>query len=326
MNIYTTKLASQQEKLPTKYDFEKILLSRQPIYADNRELENSFYRTKKGMEGEKKLLEFLQEFGRDHWVVFQNVWLNYYGHFEIDLVFQTRAKHYLFEVKNYEGGFSYKDGLCYLDGKKLSQNPVTQAQRAHLNFRNMCQYANFQTPVETILLLIGPFNWLDEVEPVKDLTILTANQMKSYINQIRLEENKYQSQNLQPERLIKILEQHEIANPFLPTPLTKEELANLQKGISCHHCGNFETKLKNRYIYCSCQNRELRKEAVIRTIYEYGVLNYDQPLHSGKLTDFFGGAVSQDYIAKILRENFDKKNQEGNPIYKNKKQPLNKIF
>ena len=72
---------------PEKYDYLEIWLRRSE-YID-QEVLNECVRLKRGMEGEKVVLEYIEKYGRKHWKVMQNLWLDYYGTFESDLLLLT---------------------------------------------------------------------------------------------------------------------------------------------------------------------------------------------------------------------------------------------
>lgn len=70
---------------------------------------------------------------------------------------------------------------------------------------------------------------------------------------------------------------------------------------------------------------ESREEAIIRTICEYGVLNFDKALTTGKLLDFLNNQISRTNLLKVLKENFEMVYNSKYTYYLNKKLPYHKI-
>lgn len=55
-----------------------------------------------GEAGEEILIEYLQEYGCEHWLVLKNIWFNNYGICENDILLLTNHGIYVFEVKKYK--------------------------------------------------------------------------------------------------------------------------------------------------------------------------------------------------------------------------------
>src|SRR5699024_12309838 len=87
-------------KYPTTLEIFCELDKREGLVRD-KQLREEYLRLKKGAEGELALVHYLKKYGEEHWVILRNVWLDFYGEFEIDLLLITRAGLYAFEVNNY---------------------------------------------------------------------------------------------------------------------------------------------------------------------------------------------------------------------------------
>ncbi len=116
---------------PTKCDLLEIVIRRRE-FAD-RDVLNELARLKKGAEGEQVVLDYIEKFGRKHWRVLSNLWLDYYGAFEADLLLVTRSGSYALEIKHYNGLFQYDNGLSKLNHREISGNAIYQTRKATKN-------------------------------------------------------------------------------------------------------------------------------------------------------------------------------------------------
>src|SRR5699024_5529076 len=71
-------------KYPTRLEIFRELDKREGLVRDKK-LREEYVRLKKGAEGELALVHYLKKYGEEHWVILRNVWLDFYGEFEIDL-------------------------------------------------------------------------------------------------------------------------------------------------------------------------------------------------------------------------------------------------
>lgn len=95
------------------------------------------------------------------------------------------------------------------------------------------------------------------------------------------------------ERVLNYLESYTTENPYPVEPLSPETLSGLRKGILCTKCTSHQVEVTKKFVKCRCGRNELREEATVRTIYEYGVLNFTAPLTVNALIDFFGSQANE---------------------------------
>lgn len=324
MNQSTNRLLERLNEFPTIYDIENILNIRKDQQANNQELEKSFYQTKMGIEGEQLLVDFIEKFGENDWQVLRNIWVDYYGTVESDLILLTRANCYFFEVKNYTGVFSYQNGTCRLNGQKLANNCVTQAMRAHTKFQGLCREAGLPCDPKGILLFTGEHNRVILKDEIFEIEVLERQDLMYFMQKIKKEEAR-SGRRLNYTSFYRLLEKYRTANPFLPKPLNRQELENLRRGIYCGNCEKFEVELSHFYAKCSCGFIEKRDDAILRGICDYGVLSYDKHLRVGELYYFLNRIASKENIYRILRQNFEFVKKGRNSYYINKKLPYDKL-
>lgn len=101
-------------------------------------------------------------------------------------------------------------------------------------------------------------------------------------NPISADENSSLNNGTRPlyyKKTLRIIEGAELNSPYQPQPLTLLEQANLRRGIKCANCSNFDLDTARSYLICNCGLHEPRGMAIVRTICEYGILNFDKDLH-----------------------------------------------
>ena len=299
--VLRLKKQNEDGMLPTKRDFYTEL-SRRGVLS--KEQTDELDQLNSGIDGEQILQDYLEEFGEPHWIVFKNVWLNYYGKFEIDCILVTRSQIYLFEVKNYKGHYVFQNSQCRCNGQKIGQNAITQAQKSSINFTNCMRKNRLTVPVTGVLLFSGIDCEVTLHDEIDDLQIVTRNQLRNFIWKIKHIDRNYSSNRVDVDEVIHIMECYEAHNPFLPESISDNLVYRIQKGIRCSHCQSFEVDASKMYISCKCGMHEPRENAIVRTICEYGMIHFDKDLLLVNLVDFFNGNYSRNTILKYLHKHF----------------------
>ncbi|MEY8291801.1 nuclease-related domain-containing protein [Carnobacteriaceae bacterium 52-44] len=273
MNLQQMEFSRDSNKLSSLLDFTRISHRRQLI--DPKEGEYTLYRLEMGELGEQRVLNFIKKYGNKHWIVIRNLWMDYYGSYESDIILMTKHAIYVFEVKNYEGNFEYEDGQCRINGNLYGSNCVFQAERAHINLQNICRKISPSIPVKGALIFIGEHNQVSIHSKVNNIQIIMRNQLRDYIRQIAKDEAMSKTTPINVQKMIKKFEELEIINPYGPKAFQPSELTKAKKGICCAKCGSFSLEISKLFVRCSCGFQELRKEAMLRTIHKYGALIFE---------------------------------------------------
>ncbi|HLR91510.1 MAG TPA: nuclease-related domain-containing protein [Atopostipes sp.] len=314
MKTLRTKL-QKEDTSPPKVIFETIKYNR-GLVTEAKDL-YELKRNIAGEEGEKIVLEYLEEFGRKDWRIIRNMWMNHYGPFECDLILITDFKVYVFEIKNYFGEFSYKNGITKIDGIQRNFNPIHQSSRNSTNIKQILIHKFPTLPVEGALIFTGINNKVSIESGIPDIEIIPRNHLMSYIRKVALEERTFNGPPINPADILVQLENLEIQNDFAPVPLTNDEMNKVKKGIYCAHCKKYTIKIKRFEIFCSCGYKESREQATLRTIKDYGILRFDHQLKIKDLLEFFNHQVSRNYLTKILSTHFEHVNNWSHSYYKN---------
>ena len=152
-------------KYPTRLEIFRELDKREGLVRDKK-LREEYVRLKKGAEGELALVHYLKKYGEEHWVILRNVWLDFYGEFEIDLLLITRAGLYAFEVKNYTGKLELVHSRCLMNGHTIGQNPFSQAQKVPIQLEKLFLHQPNPPKIQGVLIFIGENNRVEDRKSV----------------------------------------------------------------------------------------------------------------------------------------------------------------
>lgn len=324
MILFQTEILKQTANYPTKLDFQRIITARDRLNTSQNK--SKLERIETGLLGEEKVIHLLEEQKKDNWIVIRNLWLDYNNNtFEIDIILITNYCVYLFEVKNYTGSFIYENGACILNGWKMDNDIIQQTRKIYLRIKRIFERLQAPIKVKGILVFINDKNKVRINSPVEDITILDLPDFYEYIKEIVRDENKKRPQIINSNEIIDQLQRFEIMHPYLPKPIPRVAFEKLQTGIHCVQCKNFNIEIKKLSIECQCGLEESREEAMVRTICDYGVLNYTGKLTTGAIYNFLGNTASDTYTQEILAKHFEMVPKNKYTYYKVRILPFYKI-
>src|SRR5699024_11099742 len=302
MNIFQTDLQKEEAKQPTELDFYQAADRRHLLRTDEEAYK--LRRLITGGAGEKTVADYLNQYGKPHWIGIPNLWMNYFGPFECDFLLITRYKVYVFEIKNYRGEFVYKEGFVKINDIQKNFNPIHQTRRNYRNVQEIVSEINPNIQVEGATIFTGINNAVFMESEVSDIKIIPRSYLKWYIDQIIKEEQENRRLITNQEAILAQLIHYEIKNSFLPEAISKEKMATAKRGICCAKCNSYHVKVNRFNIECRCGYKEDREIATLRAIYDYAVLNHDKRLTINHLLHFIDHQVSRTYLLNLLNQYF----------------------
>ncbi|SHE32229.1 Nuclease-related domain-containing protein [Atopostipes suicloacalis DSM 15692] len=321
MEKIETAVQKAFDKYPTRLEVLRELLKREGLEQD-KNLREDYLRLEKGAEGEQDLVNYLEKYGEAHWVILRNVWLDFYGEFEIDLLLITRGGLYSFEVKNYSGNLELIDSQCRMNGHSIGQNPFSQAQKVPVQLKEMFKHQSRHPEIQGVLVFIGENNHVTIQDQVSGIQVLCRNELMHYIWQIARQERNYLGYPVEVDTVLAALRSYEIGKPSKEKEIPQTAKEYLRKGVCCCYCGSFDVKAKNGYVICSCGMHEPKTEAILRTICEYGIIYHEKNLTTTGLTDFFDGFITRKTISRYLNKYFERVGSYKGAEYLNKKKSI----
>lgn len=171
-----------------------------------------------------------------------------------------------------------------------------------------------------ILLFIGQDSWVDLKSKIENLQIITSNQFLFFLKKIVTKSKSEKLTVSTIEQVLRGCECYQTKNPFAPKPIDSEMFKQLRKGIYCEVCHSFHLRVEKHFIQCnSCGLIEAKEKAILRTIHEYGLLNFHSELTTGQLLEFLDYQITEYKLRKILNKYFVRVGKTGGTFYKNKK-------
>lgn len=292
----------------------------------SKEMANELYRLKAGFEGEQYVLESLKKFGEPHWTVRSNMWFDYNGYFECDLVVLTNAGLYTFEMKNYTGHFECKNMQCSINGESIGFNPINQAQYTYTNFQKLIHSEMPSINVYGSIVFAGEHNIVEVHDTINGVQIVLRSELRNYIWKMKKDERNHRGPIVNTKDCMTLFEQYTTENRFVPEPITPDTQIKLRKGICCSYCNRFDLTIGKVHIRCQCGMQEPRENAIVRTICEYGVIHFDKDLVTSDIYDFFDGQISYSNVYRYLKKHFKMQGAYKTAVFINPCEPIKSIY
>lgn len=326
MKLITTEKQRLMQHIPTRLELLRELNKRK-AFVHHSDLRDELLRQERGAAGEEILFDYIRGIAPDHWIVLKNVWIKYYGIFECDVLLITHAGFYIFEVKNYSGRFEVDQHVGKHGSKNVGNNVISQALKITINLREILHKQMSSLDVIGTAAFVGINNKVVIKDEINSLNILNPNEVQEFIWDIRTAEYDYRGYQIDSDLILDILSQYEISNPYPPEKDIPEEVfQSIREGVCCGRCGNFEIDASKKYLDCDCGMIEPRQEAILRTICEYGVLNYRKDLKTTELTNFFNDEVGRSSLLQYLKEHFERIGNNRSAGFINKGRPLFEVY
>lgn len=271
--------------------------------ALDEELKKELEFLKRKDKGLQIVLELLEKYAKEHWMYIIDLSLDYHNILNCDLLLLTSTDVHTFEINHYEGLYEYKNRNDYLNGKKLERHPITMAQKVRSQIKSTSMMESIHLNVKGAAIFTGSDNKLEIHDEVKDVKVVTHEQLEDFIKRIAQEEKK-QASTVEMKHL-RWLAKIDRYHPIWPAPISNEIRENIRLGIACSYCEGFDVEIGEVFIACPCGGWESLEEATVRTICDYGVLNNGKDLSPLELHHFFNEQVSIEHIEKYLKKHFE---------------------
>ncbi|MFD1362850.1 nuclease-related domain-containing protein [Lentibacillus salinarum] len=221
--------------------------------------------------------------------------------FQIDSLLITSKTIYLFEVKNYEGDYSYEADKFFKLPHYEIINPLHQLGRSESLLRQLLSKHAIHLPIESSVVFINPEFTLYQAPLRKP--IIFPTQIKNYLRQLNATSSKL---NEKHKRLAdKLISLHIKESPY--QQLQSYHYDDLRKGITCAACGSFSTSVEGRKLVCKeCEHKEALAEAVVRGVEEFKLLFPEKSMTTAVIREWCRVVDSNKRIRKILEDHYTK--------------------
>ncbi|OHR64337.1 hypothetical protein HMPREF3291_15295 [Bacillus sp. HMSC76G11] len=266
----------------------------------NAEEANHYFNLEKGFEGEKKFEIWLKQ-NRGSGIILSDLLLQTnHTTYQIDSLYLTPQKLYLFEVKNFEGDYHLEKEKWLTSVKKEVKNPLLQLKRNDTLFRILMQEHHFQFPVEAFLVFINPQFHLYHAP--SSHPIVFHSQLNRFAKTLK-KNNEGTMKGIHSKLAEKLLALHMEESPFERLP--EYEYGEVGKGVICRLCGTIYTSFRNSYFHCStCKTTEAYTPAILRAIEEFQFLFPERKLTVDQIWEWCHLVKSKKTVRKLLNNHF----------------------
>lgn len=222
-------------------------------------------------------------------------------HYQIDSIFISNQEIFLYEIKNYEGNYTYKDDTLYAESGHALQNPIAQVNRVKSYLYNLFINMGYQYSITGNVAFMHPNFYIYSLPPTD--VILFSGQLSEHLKGISAQ---YSSGviSLQDKKLANYLINQHNEN-FRPTHLPHYTFQDLKKGITCPECFSFQSNQSRVNRTCtSCGHKEKIADAIYRSVLEFQLLFPDMPINVPTITIWCGGIFPNSRIQVLLKNKF----------------------
>ncbi|XJS10858.1 nuclease-related domain-containing protein [Aerococcaceae bacterium WGS1372] len=285
-----------------------------------------------GHQGQVVFDRILNQHVPTGWQILHN--LNFardFGKIQIDTLVISPHVIYHFEVKNLVSDYEFRDNSWY-NSKNGQQyrNYFTQLNRQNEILSLIFSELNIELPLVSKLILI---NEEDTVTFYQDMQehYLKRWQIARFI---RNEHEKFSNNSVKKsefsESIANLLMENTIEE-FVKEQYDEQKfITNIQGGILCPQC-HYKIKLSNQsnkfILHCvNCKATESKERAIVRTICEIGLLNYEKDLTFSIVNRFIGEPGLRRSIQRILSKHFALTGSRKFSHYNNPKTSIERAF
>jgi hypothetical protein len=220
-------------------------------------------------------------------------------YYQMDSLYITPQKIYLFEVKNLSGDyFIEKEEWISCATKSEIKNPILQLKRCESLLRRQLQVLKCSLPVEAYVVFVNPEFHLYHA-PLHSPLIFPSqwNRFSKKLKNVRLS-NGYHS-----ELAEKLLSLHVEKSPYERHPEFRYE--DLRKGIVCRGCGRLGMEVinTNNLVCRNCKNSEKFSNGFLRSMEEFCLLFPERIVTTRQMYEWCGGIKDKRAIQRVLSEN-----------------------
>lgn len=218
-----------------------------------------------------------------------------YTVFQIDTLIITAHGIYVYEIKNFNGEYLYKEELfqSVVSGEDF-QSPLSQLNRSVILLKKLLGTYGNQLPVLPFLAFVHPDFVLYEAPRFESL--LLPNNLTRHFKKLDTE-----SGTLSEQQYIMAKKLCELSAKTIPTigHLPSYHYDNLRKGASCTNCGKLygESLLRKRTCLCQkCGHVAMLSEIIHHNFEEFQILFPERQANDSALYRFCHEEISMKKI------------------------------
>lgn len=222
---------------------------------------------------------------------------------QIDALVITSKAALLYEAKNYEGEYIYKNDRVYRVGSdKPLWNPFSQLDETETLVRQLFAEHGIQLPIQSYVVFVNPKMTLFQAPEHPNL--LLASNLDKHFEETGKNLTRLTSQHKSLANKLCELCLPETSSQSIP----EYTYEGLRKGVICEGCGSFIHSLpsiRSQYCVChSCGHKELVSATICRHAEEYHRLFPEAPINSAIIYEWCGQLFTMKRIRLALQKYF----------------------
>lgn len=254
----------------------------------------------RGYEGEREFKKFVDSYIGEGAVTITDFTFSVDGTVrQIDAFIVFNDAIIIFEVKNYQGDYLFKNGEFYnTKYRDKIKSPIDQLDNTVILLKRLFKRIDIHIPIKSYVVFIGEDFHLYEAP--RNINIVMRSQLPNFLNELRLtyrhaDENTIEFINTLNEFMH--LEERRLHIDY--------SYDSLKKSIFCNDDGG-ELVLNNRTYYeCpKCYKKTSIEDVVLQAIFDFHTLFPEKKLTISSLYNFTGGKISKYHYRKLLKKNF----------------------
>jgi len=216
--------------------------------------------------------------------------------FQIDALIIFSGTLYLFEIKNNQGDYLYKqDGLTSTTTGITIKNPLDQLNRTKLLFKKLLNQLGYNFKIQGSVVFVNPEFTLYHAHP--DLPFIFPTQINRLQNSLNNQPGNISTNHYKLATKLVSLHQIDTSNNKIPAFHYDE----LKKGITCSECESFEVTATHKFLVCDvCGSVELIESAVMRTVKEFRLISPETAITTSAIQEFCVVIKDGKRIRRIL--------------------------
>lgn len=257
-----------------------------------------------GFDGELEAFKLISEYKQPDWQLLSGLrFTQRMAEIQVDLLLITQMGWVMFEVKNYDSNYHYRDGKWLVNGLPKTRDDFAQLNRTLAILKNVHQRSGASGKLSGKLLFINESDTV-EIEGADSALFVKRAKLKGFMRRLGEDCLNYLDNTHQIAVEANWLNAHSEPDLHLRS-LTDERYDKMRKGIYCCRCASFHIQFERYHICCeSCGAVEAAEKAILRTICGYGILFPYKRLDTREVYSVFGGQVQYQRVKRILSKYF----------------------
>lgn len=255
----------------------------------------------KGYEGECLFDQYINHSQQTGFIINDLLLSTKHTYYQIDSLLIFNKNIHIYEIKNYTGSYTVKDGTLFAESGHSIQNPVDQVQRKKVYFHNFLLNSGYRYTISTYTAYVNPDFYIYSM-PRTD-SILFHRQIEKHFQYLP-QQSKKKSSIQQNEKLSEYIISKHHAN-YRPNNIPAYTFHDLKKGVVCQICASFEASNTRSFRTClSCGFKERINDAIRRSIFEFQVLFPEMKITVENITLWCNNLYTKYRVQRLLRSEF----------------------